>query len=271
MTAVALGPAAVARRAPRPLPVPLVLALQEGRRTVLHPLALLGAASAVALIAIVGDNGTRDSFEVVSTGPTFFYGVAVYFAANQVASRDTRSGTGELLAAAPVPLVPRVAGLCLAALVPALLCAALVFGADAVQSARGLYDVAPGPWHLAQAPITVLGGALLGTMVARLTRLPGVALLVMLAMVVADAWLNSRLETFGLIATYVSWAEYGPASDWAGMVGGSAGWHCAYLACLCAMAAAGAFLREAARTWLVLAVGAVATAGAVLTGLAQLP
>ncbi len=85
MTAVALHAAA-----PRPWAVPLVLGLQEGRRIVLHPLALLGLFLTVLPIIIVGDNGPRDAFEVFLIGPGSYYGVLVYFAAWFVASRDRR-------------------------------------------------------------------------------------------------------------------------------------------------------------------------------------
>jgi hypothetical protein len=71
-------------------------------------------------------------------------------------------------------------------------CAVLVLSTHAVQSARDLYVVAPGAGHLAQPVATVLGGALLGVMVARLTRLPGAALLVMIAMIAVDVWLRKR-------------------------------------------------------------------------------
>ena len=269
MTAVVLDVAPTARA----WPVPVVLGLQEGRRIVLHPLALLGAAATVAVHLSQGDNGPREAYDTVIGAPTFFHGVLVFFAAHLVASRDRRSGTGELLAPLPAGPAARVAALCLAALVPALLCAAWVLVADESNAARELYAVHPTAWHLAQPPLTVLGAALLGTMVARLTAVPGVALLVMVAMVLVDAWLDSKPETTGLLATYVTWPEYGtgPASAWWGIQPGSAPWHVAYLVGLCSMAAAGAFLRDARRTWLVLVAGAAATAGTVAAGLAQLP
>jgi hypothetical protein len=270
MTAAVLldvGPAA------RAWPVPVVLGLHEGRRIALHPLALVGAAITVAVQLSQADAGPRDAFEVVVGAPTFFYGVLVFFAAHLVASRDRRAGTGELLAPLPSGAAARVAGLCLAALVPALLCAACVLVADGSAEAAGRYAVDPTAWHLAQPPLTVLGAALLGTMVARLTAVPGVALLVMVAMVLVDAWLDARPEDVGLLATYVTWPEYGTGADtaWWGIQAGSAAWHTAYLAGLCAMACAGAFLREARRPWLPLTAGAVATACTVTAGLAQLP
>jgi hypothetical protein len=132
-----------ARPALSPLPVAVVLGLQEGRRIVLHPIALVGLALMTVLVLVVGDNGSRDAFEVVSTGPTFFYGVFTYFAANLVASRDRRAHSGQLLAAVPSVRSTRVAGLCLAALVPTALSAAFVAAVHASNLLRGLYVVAP--------------------------------------------------------------------------------------------------------------------------------
>ncbi len=255
---------------PRGWAVPLVLGLQEGRRIVLHPLALLGLLLTVLPIAVIGDNGPRDAFEVFLVGPGSYYGVLVYFAAWFVASRDRPARTGELLAAAPVSASSRVAGLCAAALAPAAVCAALVLATHAVQSARDLYVVAPGPGHLAQPVATVLGGALLGVMVARLTRIPGAALLAMIAMIAIDVWL-SNLRNGALLGTFMTWTVYEPGSQWTSLNRGSAAWHSAYLLALCAMAAAGAFLRDAQRRWRVLAVGAASAAAAVVTGILQLP
>jgi hypothetical protein len=258
------------RSVPRQWAVPLVLGLQEGRRIVLHPIALLGLVLTVLPTVVIGDNGPREAFDVFLVGPNSYYGVLIYFAAWFVASRDRRAHTRELLAATPVTGSSRVAGLCTAALVPAAVCAAVVLSTHAMQSARDLYVVAPGPWHLAQPVATVLGGALLGVMVARLTRLPGAPLLVMLAMIAVDVWLSS-LENGALLGTFMTWTVYEPGPQWTSLNPGSAAWHSAYLLALCAMAATGAFLRDTARPRRVLVVGAACTAVAVVTGVLQVP
>ena len=256
----------------RTLPAPVVLGLQEGRRVLLHPLSLAG----IALMAVVTvdqrANGPREAFEMVTTLPTWFQGVFTYFAAHLVATRDRRARSGELLAALPVPAAGRTWALLVAALVPAAASTAWVLAVDAANEAQGLYVVPPDGWHLAQGPLTVLGACLLATMVARVTAVPGVALLVMVVMVLADAWLNSHPLTLQPLATFVPWPVWGdPGSGWIGLHPGSPAWHDAYLLSLCAMAAAGAFLREARRRWLVLLAGGAATASAVVTGLLQLP
>ena len=266
MTAVALD-----RRLPGPWTVPLTLGLLEGRRIVLHPLALVGLVLTVLPMVVVGDNGPRDAFDVLVVGPNSYYGVLVYFAAWSVASRDRRSHTRELLAATPVLATGRVAGLCVGALAPAAVCVAVVLSIHAMQSLRDLYVVAPEPGHLAQPVVTVLGGALLGIMVARLTGVPGVALLVMIAMVLFNAWISEHDAAVQPLGTYVSWATWALHPHWAGMEPGSPAWHVAYLAVLCALAACGSFLREARRPWRVVALGAGLTALAVVPALAQLP
>ena len=258
----------------RPLPVPVVLGWQEGWRIARHPVALLGLALMAVVVLTEQGEGARARFELLSTGPTFFYGVFTYFAANLVASRDRRAHTGELLAATPAAATARVSGLCLAALVPAALCAVFVAVGHALLQRADAYGylAVPTVWHLAQGPLTVLGGALLGIMVARLTTLPGIALLVMLAMVAYDVWLggDSRVEHQPL-ATYVAWAAWGTGAEWAGLIPGSAFWHDVYLLGLCAMAACGAYLREAAHRGRVLALGALLTALTAVPAVLQLP
>jgi hypothetical protein len=269
MTAAALDVLTPAR--PLPVPLPVVLGLSEGRRIVQHPISLAGLALLTVLAVVVGDNGSRDAFDVVSNGPTFFYGVFTYFAAHLVASRDERADSGELLAATPAPATARVAGLCVGALVPAAVCAAFVAVVHGLNLARELYVVSPDVWQLAQGPLTVLGGALLGVMVARLTRVPGVGLLVMVAMVLFNAWISEHDALVQPLGTYVTWATWAPHPEWVGMQPGSPAWHVAYLTVLCAMAACGSFLREASRPGRVLALGAVLTALAVVPAVAQLP
>ena len=265
MTTVALPRSAVVP------PVPLVLGLQEGVRIVRHPISVTGLSLLVVLSVVESGDHARDAFETIASAPTFFYGVFVYFAAHLVASRDRRSHSRELLAATPVPPTGRVAGLCLAALVPAAVALGFVLVVHAISLTRGIYVEPPSVWHLAQSPLTVLGGALLGIMVARLTRVPGMALLVMIVMFVANAWVNEHPATIRPLGTFMAWVVWAPDGAWAGLHSGSAAWHVGYLAALCAMAATGAFLAEARRTWRVLLAGAGFTALAVVAGWAQLP
>ena len=249
----------------------LVLAGQEGWRIARHPFAVVGLVWGVVVGVLLHDNGTRDAFEVVTAAVTFFLGVPVYFAANLVASRDRRAGGGELLAAAPLPERARTAALVAGSLVPFGLALAAVLCGHALLLAADAYDQVPGPEHLLMGPLTVLGGALLGVMVARWFPLPGAAALGMVAMIAWNVAVNNRPESVAPLGTYVTWARYQPHPDWAGFNPGSAWWHLAFLAGLCAMAAIGAFLPGAARRGRVLAAGAAVTALTVALGLVQLP
>lgn len=245
---------------PRPLAPELVLAWDEGRRMVRHPATLLGLVAALWYGVAIAPNGPRDAFDVVTAGMTFFLGLPVYVAANLVASRDRRADSGELLAATPVPAQARVRGLCLAALVPAGLALALTLVGHTLLLETGRYDVVPDAWHLVTAPITVLGAALLGIMVARWLPVPGASALVMVAMIAWNvAWAN-QVDTYAPLGTYISWARWNETPEWAGYVAGSASWHVAYLLGLCAMAVAGALLPGARSRWRVLVVGGALTA-----------
>lgn len=264
--------AALLESGARPLPVAVALGLQEGRRIALHPLALAGLALTVVMAAAESGDGPRAAFDLVTAGPPYFYGVLVYFAAHLVASRDRRAHSGELLAALPRDGVDRVAALCVAALVPTAVGAAFVLGLHALNDARGLYAVPPSGWYLAHGVLGILGGALLGVMVGRLSRVPGTALLVMVAMVVVDAWLGGRSDTLGPLATVIFWSVWhDDLGRWNGLHPGSPVWHAVYLAALCAMAAAGAFLREPAARVRALLLGGAATAVALVAGVLQLP
>lgn len=248
------------------------LAVPEAWRIVRHPVALAGLALHVTVVATMADNGPRDAFDVSATGSTFFYGVFVYFAAHLVATRNRRARSGELLGALPAGEHERTLALCLAALGPALLNTVVVLATHSMLELRGLYEVHPTFGHLVGGPLTVLGGALLGVMVARWAPYPGTALVVMVAMFAANIWLsNDGTGSGGLLGTYVSWARYGPGPHWYGVHPGSPAWHAAYLLALCGMAAAGALLRTTPRRGRVLLAGAACTAAAGLAGWAQLP
>ena len=253
------------------LRVAAALAVPEAGRIIRHPVALGGLTLHLVMFASVADNGPRDAFDVISTASTFFYGVFVFFAANLVATRPRRDGSRELLAPLAAGAHERTLALCLAALGPMLLNVLVTAAGYLMLELRGLFEVHPTFWHVAQGPLTVLGAALLGVMVARWAPYPGSALVVMVGMFAWNIWLSNDGEDVGLLGTYVSWAVYGPGTAWYGLHPGSPAWHVAYLAALSAMAAAGALLCTTRHRWRVLSLGGVCTACAVVAGGAQLP
>jgi hypothetical protein len=68
---------------PVPSLVP-VLALQEARRLLLHPLTLFGFAVFAfnAVLTVVGDHGPRSAFETINLVLTFYPGLMLVLAAN---------------------------------------------------------------------------------------------------------------------------------------------------------------------------------------------
>lgn len=244
----------------RALPPVLVLAAQEGRRMALHPVVLVGLLLWAGTTAL-GVNGPRDAFEMVTSAVTWFFGVPVLFAANLTASRDRRAGSTEMLAPAAVPHQVRVQALCLAALVPAAASLAVVLVAHAVQQSLGRYLAVPDAWHLLTGPVSVLGGALLGVMVARWLPVPGAAALVVVGLVAWNVATSNGPAHYQPLGTYVTWALWSDSgAGWAGFMPGSPAWHVGYLLGLSAMAATGALLPGARSRPAVLAVGAALTA-----------
>lgn len=268
MTTVAVEP--VLSLVPRRWPVAVALGRAEAWRMVRHPVALVGLALGALVLVSVGNDSPVEAFDAPTTGPTWFVGVFMFFAANLVATRDRRADAEELLAAAPADRFTRTLATVVAALGPALVTAVAVVVAVGTYELLGFFEVRPGFWHLAQGPVSVLGGALLGIMVGRWAPYPGVALLVMVAMYV---WNNVTTGTTGWepVGTFMAWAVYTDDGSWGGFVPGSPFWHVVYLAALCGMAAVGALLRDVPKRLPLLTAGALLTVSAVLSGWAALP
>ena len=254
------------------LPVAREAAITEARRLLTHPLFLLSSGLYLAMIVVSSGTGPGGGYDGLVTGPTFFIGVFTFFVANLAASRPRRDGCEEHHASLPAAPVVRTGALCLAAVAPALAAGVMMAGIMAWY-ASGRTDLAvwPSPAELAAGPLTVLGGGLLGVMVARWLRFPAAPALVMIGVVAVNFTLSEATDRYELLGPYVSFTVYVDDGSWGGHRSGSFGWHAVYLMSLCGMAAAGALLRDARRWQLPLAAGAVFTASAVLAGIAQLP
>ena len=248
----------------------LQLAPREGLRMLRHPLFLAALGILLFLQVTMERQGVQGAFHNLVSGPTFFTGVLGYFAAHSTATRTRRSHSEELLAPLPGDEQVRTMALCLGAAVPALVVQAIVLAGYAYALSANVFVQEPAAAHLLQGPLTVLGGALLGIMVARWAPYAGVAAVVMVAMIAADVYVANRPQLAPL-GTFMNWASYGSGDGWFGFEPGVPTWHVVYIALLCAMAAAGALLRSARRPGLVLALGAALTAGAVVAGLNAVP
>ena len=255
----------------RARPVAVELGRIQAVRLARHPLVLVALAWIGLGTVLGGDYGPRTMFSLVTDLPTFLLGPLVFFAANLLASRERRHGNEEWLDSMPAPDAHRTAAAQVAVVGPVALASGLVLAVFAVAVSTDQFVSTPSALEVASGLLPLLGGGLLGVMVARWLPWPGAAALVMAALVVLHIWLNDRYELFGAYVEWAAWPANGDGSVWAGLAPGSRGWHVAYLLALCAMAATGAHLVHARRKLPVLALGGAFIAVAALAGWAQMP
>ncbi len=266
-TGMAAAPSAGVRTAGRP--VWAVLGAGEMRRLLLHPVVLGGLALTALTAGLDGSPGPRPAYGIITAAGIFLLGPFTFFAANLLASRDRRHGSEEWLSSLPAGRRQRTAAALVACAGPAVLAAAIGLGLFAVLSVTGLLVHNPPVLEMVTIPLAVLGGGLLGVMVARWAPWPGAAALVMVGLVAFHIQLDGDRV---LLGAYVEFARWGETTDqWAGVIEGSRGWHAVYLAGLCAMAAIGALLVDARRKLPVFLLGVAVTAVTALAGWGQLP
>jgi hypothetical protein len=274
MTATAVPRVRLTSAAPARALLP-ALAAQETRRLLLHPVMLV--AFAICLVAagdaVLTQPLAREAFEAVGSLVSFYPGMFAILAANLVATRDVRAGSADLLGPLPGRPVERVAALCLAALVPALICLVLVAGLDAYFLADGRFVEAPSAWHVLQGPVTVAGACLLGIMLGVWAPARGTAVIALVAMVAVNVWLAGLGDDGRLFGPMMAWAAWGPGTGdaWAGLLPGSPAGHVVYLVGLCGLAGSAALLRVADRRTPVVLLGLASVAVSVAGGIGQLP
>jgi len=250
------------------------LAWVEARRLLLHPVMLAGWAF---WLFATGDTLIRGAtvlgaFELVNGALSFFPGVPAILAAHMVATRDRRAGSLDLLGTLPGRAEERVRALCLASLGPALVGLVLNTAVWAYLLVTDQYGGVPGVWHIAQAPVTILGACLLGIMLGVWAPNLFTPVLALVALVVVNMWVSER-DPHRLFAPAVFWADWGPydGTVWVGLHTGSVFGHVVYLLGLCGMAAAAALVRVAEQRRTVVALGLASVGVAVLGGWSQLP
>jgi hypothetical protein len=242
MTTIAVrGPAVPTQR------LPTTLSGFQAVRLLRHPVSLVGLALTVFVMILSSRNSSRDAFSTVSSVPIFYFGIFAFFAANLVASRERRAHSDELLAPVPTSDQRRTAAMLAATLAPAAVIAVLVSVAHVLQLAAHRYQVAPGIWHIGEAPVCVLGAGLLGVAVARWLPIRGASFVVMVALIVWNVWASNQPTDYHSLGLYVDWPVWGLGSGWAGLYPGSPPWHVAYLLALCGLAAVAAMIPGAGR------------------------
>jgi hypothetical protein len=242
------------------------LARVHGIRMIRHPILLLGLAWYVLGMGFSMPNTPYDQYTALTGLVVLIAGVPAFFAANLVATSGHRSGTDEWTPSLPMPPGQRTFALLLACLAPAAVAAIVNLGMLAVLDLEGLKM--PIAWqHFASVPLAVLGGAVLGVAVGRLLPLPGVSLIIGVALITFNVWTNSATDYLGFFVSFASWTETDAIPA---MEPGSPTWHLVYVAALCGLAACGAFLRDAGRIWIPIACGAAFGALVLVAGTLQL-
>jgi hypothetical protein len=271
MTAGSAPAVAVVAAAPSARAGVRALGRVEALRLTRHPL-VVGALLVAVVIQVNGLSVVNDyeTFNTLTLYATVVVGPLTFFAANLAASRDRRALAGEWTSVLPLGSRARIAALCLGVLGPVLATIAMSAGLQAVYRFAGAEMVRyPDPGEFLIGPLTVLGGGLLGIMVALWAPWRGAAGLVMIALGVLTLGLGGA-GRFEWLAPFL---ELTVSEDdrYIAFKPGSATWHAAYLVCLSGMAAVGALLRPPAGRRRLLLAGAAFTAGAIICGWLQLP
>jgi len=240
-----------------------------------HPVMVFGFAWWTVLAVGFQSRGTSaiQRFESVTAQLSFFPGVVAVLAGHLLATRDRRAGTTDLLDTLPASARQRVLALCAAALVPAAVAAVLNLALTGYFIVTGGFVETPDIWQVLQAPVTVLGGTLLGVLIGVWLPSRAAPVMAIIVVVAINVWLVEHGSTGALFAPMFSWVDWGPydGSRWVRTFPGSTFAHDAYLIGLCGMAAAGAVLRVAEHRAIPLLAGVVAATVAVVGGVAQLP
>lgn len=255
---------------PRPalplrVPVPVALAGLDLRRLLLR---LTAALAAYALWRIYAPPLDPIPYEGLNRLVGFVPAVLGLGVLAVVAATAGRDRGEELLDALPAGSRSRVQGWAVllvgAALSEYALLAALRFGREEPTYAALLPDA----WQLTAGPLMLLGGGLLGLLVARLVSSWAAAPVAVVLGIAGVVALDRGGTT--MLAWAVEWVQY--REDGLVVVEpGSFGWHNAYLLGLCALGLVAALLREPGPRRGLVAAGAVALVGTSLAGALALP
>lgn len=258
-------------------PAPAVvtrLAASESRRLLLHPVMLGGFllwTTMTVYTLVMSEIFVVQAFEMLSS-LSFFPGIPAMVAAHMVATRDRRARTLDLLGSTPARSEERVRALCLAGFGPAIVALVLNTAQFAALLLTDSFAVTPSVWHVVQAPLTILGACLLGTMVGVWAPSPVAPVLTVVTMVAAHLAVAER-DPAQLFVPLMFWADWGPydGSVWFGWHAGSPAGHDLYVVGLCGMAAAAAVFRVAERRRPVVVLGLCAVAVTAVGAVLQLP
>ncbi|HUR13569.1 MAG TPA: hypothetical protein VM097_03645 [Mycobacteriales bacterium] len=249
------------------VPVPVALAGVDARRLLLRPTTLFVA---YVLWRLVTDRLPRGAYDGVNSTVGFawaFVGVLAIVLVASLAGRDR----GEEI----VGVTPRGERAPVSSWIVLLLCAGLLeYGLAAVRrwghSAPESYAaLMPDAWELAQVPLMLIGGGLLGLIAARLVPAWVAAPLTMILGITWVGVFSANLD-LAMLAPVIDWIEY--HEDGRVVVEpGSFGWHNAYLLGLCGLGAVAALMTTPGRRRPLLLAGTAFGVGTVVAGVLALP
>lgn len=251
------------------VPAPVGLAGVDARRLLLRPSTLFAAyvlwrVGSAALSKTDVYNGVNSTVGFAWA----FLGLLVLVVVASIAGRDRGN---ELVAATPkgerTPVTSWVVLLAVVAVLEYGVAAMHRYGHDAPAYASFL----PNGWELAQAPLMLLGGGLLGLLLARL--LPGwvAAPLGVVACLVWIGVLSGAFTSTTMLTPVIEWVQYHEHSSVVTIEPGSFAWHNAFLLGLCGLGVVAALLTTPGRRRFLLVAGTAVGILAVVAGALALP
>jgi hypothetical protein len=250
----------------------LALARREARRLLRHPVVWLVpviVAPAMGADLISASASAGYWYNVIFSTIAFLGPVMVLFAANMVASGERRVRAQEMLGVTPMTDVRRTLAMCLG--IALALSGIGAVGAVAMSLIDNRVDSIPADelltaGELAQLPLILAGGGLLGVLAARWLRFPGGALITFIVFVLGALNVFPRFDTGAWLMWWSTTTTFERSA-----VAGNPWLHAGYLAGLCACAVVAAVFRDRTQWTKLAVVGLPVVAVTLALGWLQLP
>jgi hypothetical protein len=248
------------------VPLPVALAGFDARRLLLRPSALLAAYVLFRVFSVGYDD---KAYEGVNHLVGFTLAILGLVVLALVASIGGRDRGVELVEATPARRRPALMSWVVLLVAAAVLEYVLLVLARYVPAPPAYAELLPNAWQLAQGPILLVGGGLLGLLAARL--LPSWVAPVV-AMVVGVAWVGIFSANLGIpmLAPVIEWIQY-HEDNRVLLEPGSFAWHNAYLLGLCGLGVVAVLLTVPGRRRALLVAGGALALATGVAGVLALP
>ncbi len=260
------------RRTTGGLKVVRALARREARRLLLHPVMVMSVLLSAWWGWAVRDGSPTDTYNNLTGGFHILITIGVLgcLVVHLTVSAPRRADLEEQFTATPVSDLTRTLALLVGCLAPAAVSALVLaftwLAVDRFSDTVLLRE--PSLWAYAGAPLTVLGGLLLGVLLGRWVPWRGASFPALFLVIGALYLLAENIGHSPFLAPSFDRAVYDKVGVYES---GSEPWHFAYIGGLCVMASIGALLRSPGRYRdRLLGFGAVAVLATAYAGWAQL-